>query len=1169
MINDKITINNISDLASKFGELFEYYYIKGIIQYLISNTEYNFDLKENNKDILKEYLNKYLYQKKSNKIIEIESFLKLKNMYNDDIGTYITLEGYGFFNKIKIDYKKIELMLFNDSSDEELKTDKNKLINTYFLQNNPNFKEKNFSAKYLEEKGNFINSDLMFVFKLRKKKIFLSFDLKHLFKNVFEKDYIMKLPSIYNRNKKMEFFISKLNFTEEYKENILQLITKDDFKNYFKNIAYQDSLISKYVQAGSYLYTFLEECKLHEQDLFNNKNIIIYGGVSYGIKYNKHTLNTNQYKILESFFEIYKYQNNELKFNDCKFLTDIDNNFYNRKDNRKLLSENGLNIILNKNEDFFPLDDDIRGLHKNSIKYYLEQKIKGYKILYLIGNPGIGKTTTLIDYLIKENKENNNLFFYAAPRTIINDSIRTSFVKNSKEDEYYVLLNNDDNKNKSLSLSLYTNIPNLKEMLSIGFDFKINDKLVFNINEQDKIETKNNAYDKNSTFQSNSDEESELINYNNFSEGVFTNLILYSNKLNKFLKEKNIKIKNFVITVALQALKYFNANNNDYKNFYNQFNSSYIMFDEMIGEENGVLLSKEFINFYNKLENISNKETTFIFADASASSEDYLQKIFTTKNHHGLSEINISYLKKDNLINFNNSNLNEFEKQEFNNQLKKDVNILKNEHENIKIESIINVNSYPAKSLLLNFKVNKFNKFNEKSLYKYEKFNEDILLKLNATTDNQIIIYKQNKEDCNEFKNFLVSNNKFEEHEVKIINSEDKDITNMEKYKVFIVTSTSSRGISYPKTTKIIAFIDDRDIPSELMEIVQLIYRMRGGFKENEFGEINYDNKDKFIDFILEIPSEKNEDVDFKNFKNQYNPFVLYKLIYFAILSRMSMNGVQIGNKQINLIPTGTVYTSKNKIDGKSNIDYDFSKKSELLTKLDINGYLKLYEEIEDFFKYYNELNQDVNLSENILDEISNVLIDEKMDYSLILKLLMNNPKYKIENGFLIIENINLQSYSFKKIDFNVLKKHLKDIEKTYKETNLDSNEYKEPKLNILNNSIKSFLDYYKENIKILENIKIDKFKETNLYNDNLSLIIELYNTNHLNKDELEQTKKRVYKYILNKYKSKVIIESNFIQTKKGINVKFNSYITTKIKDNNNDSNEFKISYSLFPLIVK
>lgn len=81
----------------------------------------------------------------------------------------------------------------------------------------------------------------------------------------------------------------------------------------------------------------------------------------------------------------------------------------------------------------------------------------------------------------------------------------------------------------------------------------------------------------------------------------------------------------------------------------------------------------------------------------------------------------------------------------------------------------------------------------------------------------------------------------------KLIEEETRD-----SIKVFLMTSSGARGVSFPKTDWIIASVPRFNIESALMEIAQLIYRGRGMYR-NEYGEeVSGDNVPRHLVMLVD-----------------------------------------------------------------------------------------------------------------------------------------------------------------------------------------------------------------------------------------------------------------------------------------------------------------------------
>lgn len=81
----------------------------------------------------------------------------------------------------------------------------------------------------------------------------------------------------------------------------------------------------------------------------------------------------------------------------------------------------------------------------------------------------------------------------------------------------------------------------------------------------------------------------------------------------------------------------------------------------------------------------------------------------------------------------------------------------------------------------------------------------------------------------------------------KLIEEETRD-----SIKVFLMTSSGARGVSFPKTDWIIASVPRFNIESALMEIAQLIYRGRGMYRNEHGEEVSGDNVPRHLVMLVD-----------------------------------------------------------------------------------------------------------------------------------------------------------------------------------------------------------------------------------------------------------------------------------------------------------------------------
>ncbi len=129
-----------------------------------------------------------------------------------------------------------------------------------------------------------------------------------------------------------------------------------------------------------------------------------------------------------------------------------------------------------------------------------------------------------------------------------------------------------------------------------------------------------------------------------------------------------------------------------------------------------------------------------------------------------------------------------------------------------------------------------------------------------ASHASQIIYFAQDKLFLRAIKDALTDQGDLPSEAVQVLDSsvpgyERKRLVEpnvRDKVRVFLMTSSGARGVSFPKTDWIIASVPRFNVEAQLMEIAQLIYRGRGK-RKNEFGtEINGDTVPRTLVFTVD-----------------------------------------------------------------------------------------------------------------------------------------------------------------------------------------------------------------------------------------------------------------------------------------------------------------------------
>ena len=380
------------------------------------------------------------------------------------------------------------------------------------------------------------------------------------------------------------------------------------------------------------------------------------------------------------------------------------------------------------------------------------------------------------------------------------------------------------------------------------------------------------------------------------------------------------KSNNIVATASIQSLKKtFNGSDTlkhfekIFRNAYNQrediviperlkaisskIKHLFIMIDEITGDDSGV----EFLHGIHKI--LSDYELTdaqhgfntkVIIADASIVDKNVINQHLADKT----AEPDKIYFRKTS-------------------EISKPLSI---EHFLFKElpSTLINANSYPAKSLSITYKatvescqyVEKFRLKDKNSLTKslQKQILQDIEALLNSPEVEQIIVYIQDKQRLSEliekierqiekfkpFEDYIEIHANISEPEKEKINQCKNDV------KIVFMTASGSRGLSFPKAKHILVEIPGFEIEKNLMEVIQVIYRGRGNDK--------IDNQDKELIFYLAQKSVYYQD-DFENQQIAIQESVL-SLLNILLILKASINTRifgygNIGREKFIIVPIG------------------------------------------------------------------------------------------------------------------------------------------------------------------------------------------------------------------------------------------------------------------------
>lgn len=547
----------------------------------------------------------------------------------------------------------------------------------------------------------------------------------------------------------------------------------------------------------------------------------------------------------------------------------------------------------------------------------IQEHLSGnYRNLFLTGNPGIGKTTAVVNF-IREHADEGFLFFYISPRLSVNEDTINKFIDkktgNLFADDLYCISTNYaliNANNKQPTVRYYSNGNNQTfESLGVTFHGAEYDKK-WNTNRKNLINRQSRS----------------SLGYNNKSgTGVIRSLCDAGHILIKQQKNK------IVITCSTQSLRKLNSGGDSLDNFERLFRSVtnngdvipelmselssrlkhiIVMIDEVTGDNAGVEWFHSMKKWLGKKLELFDPSygfnTKLIIADASLTGLDVVKPHLGTKEAEP-DKIYCSFVdKKQEPLEVSYLSFGGYSAPPGN------------------IDSaIINVNSYPAKQIELTYQVFfEVNKINDDGSIKFTPFQSardeslinEIIHYVNHPELGQLIVYIQDKQ---RLKQLIYLAKKrlsgFSQNETYLeIHSQVADLETLLKCKnkarVVFMTSSAARGISFPLAKHIIVELPRFQIENNLMEIIQVIYRGRGEFGEGK--NHNYAHK-KITVYIIEkvfTNAPNNQQSKSTRAANLIGSLLVLRA---AIMTRILGAG-NLGGRNVAMIPVGgkAIYSS-------------------------------------------------------------------------------------------------------------------------------------------------------------------------------------------------------------------------------------------------------------------
>ncbi len=943
---------NNTNLGQNLGRIFEVGFNIGMLTYLKQK-----EIKCNYADFYKEDLAQVGFPKIVRKLIDEvgvisqqdrgvikqwatfflqKSFLAGLNFLDE----YFTAIGWNSSRKLK----RIQVVYFQCCFADD------NSLNTYYKGDDQVYRDwlsqfrelgidiSNVDTNKYSQTGEFFKADSLIYFRYRHQVRILVLDY-----SIFSIKSIRDLADLNNIEVLRQILLSNIiylksksvfaNLGLDSKNN--QPLLSESLSQYYKAFVCKDKETMKTIQAGSYAYSFWNWLKSQQQ--ISPEDEVTFNLIGYSDRDSASLcLQQDNLGLLETCYHIYRQKHlpEEITSAREQVLKVI-----RRKAKRSFadgekfvdellsISKDGIHLVTHQESftDFNSYLDTIpnhiaKGLnlspelnlqqaHGELIQQSLSLNDESLYV-FLTGNPGIGKTTAISNFL-KQSQilKEGFLFLYISPRIQVNLDIIEKFKTDSQEnslcDDLLILINTDSiliSKNQGKLTVQYCNNTRNDSFALQAVDFIPQGKEIkFTPHKSEGITRKTAT-----RLQDSGSNRKGVLH--SMSEAIYS---LLNNGHN-----------NIIATIAIQSLKQLSTGGNTlhhlrriFRDVYSQTDNKpieaklqqlsqkvkhiFIAIDEITGDSSGVnflLGVSQKLKQYG-LTNRNYFNTKIIVADASLVETDVIQqhlsdhtaepnKIFfrkAVKNDHCLTKESFA---------FNNNQA-----------------------------VAINTNSYPAKSLQITYKTfihSLKSQEKNKKLYSIKKYDledkcqDEIIKDIDKITSNfpteQIIIYIQDKLRLRSLINTL------QKHKGKFTPYQDyleihADLSESEKQTIpqyknkvnfIFMTASASRGLSFPRAKHILVELPRFEIEANLMEVIQVIYRGRGNT------EIDAEEQ-QLIFYITEQAVYYLEDADDRKFALQESKLnILNFLIILQVSIKTRIFGYgNIANEKYMMIPVG------------------------------------------------------------------------------------------------------------------------------------------------------------------------------------------------------------------------------------------------------------------------
>lgn len=507
--------------------------------------------------------------------------------------------------------------------------------------------------------------------------------------------------------------------------------------------------------------------------------------------------------------------------------------------------------------DFVPspgMTPTLRSIHSAGIAHFFSSyKQSEPTVLLLLGHPGIGKTTSTIQW-IKNNSSKRTLLLYSSPRIGINESL-SSKVKDM--DGFVLLTTNsamislgigcENSKEAAEYLSFNAETDSSRALVGTACSSNLESDGVFSSSNEcffRPVEVVSQAYPK---FRDERKDRDRFVVQQDVTVGhqkkrtqspaVFRSLLQGGVHVVSEMADRK-EFRGMMLTFAMQA---FDAKSfkDDLKKYIAKlaphFDDIILMFDEVTGTEHGHslcgTLQKAIVDF---AESIQDKRIMPVIADASLVNATVFNRWVKSKSHEFPACLMYPSGATGAIVPYRESELVLIKGRDTRPQLS---------------AFCIEANAYPAKNLIVEYElgVTRCNEIEE--ALKEEKNNicehlltiieRELTVKRSDGRQPQVLAFVQNKKILRDLEAQLAARNIEAASLSADVDSEKKDKIMAaacgDKFttQAVLVTSTASRGIDFPNVTTTICVINGFAPESTMMEIQQALFRSRGSGKDD------------------------------------------------------------------------------------------------------------------------------------------------------------------------------------------------------------------------------------------------------------------------------------------------------------------------------------------------